>query len=86
MVKPGQISRATFRELAHRVEAGIDVMLLWSVRENRVLVAVFDNHAGQLLVLDAESDKALDLFYHPALTSNSWRIGSLPSARKVSRK
>jgi hypothetical protein len=60
-----QISEATFRELAHRVDGGIDVTLLWSARENRLAVAVFDEHAGQLLVLDAESEKALDVFYHP---------------------
>jgi hypothetical protein len=58
-------SRATFRELAHRVEGGVDVTLLWRSRENRLAVAVFDEHAVELLVLDTESDKALDVFYHP---------------------
>jgi hypothetical protein len=64
-MRPDQISKATFRELAHRVDSGIDVTLLWSARENRLAVTVFDDQAGELLVLDAESDKALDVFYHP---------------------
>jgi hypothetical protein len=64
-MRPDQISKATFRELAHRVDGGLDVRLLWSARENRLAVTVFDDHAGELLVLDAESDKALDVFYHP---------------------
>jgi hypothetical protein len=64
-MRPDQISYGTFRELAHRVDGGIDVTLLWSARENRLAVTVFDDHAGELLVLAAESDQALDFFYHP---------------------
>jgi hypothetical protein len=64
-MRPDQIPKPTFRELAHRVDGGIDVALLWSARENRLSVTVFDEHAGELFVLDAESDKALDVFYHP---------------------
>jgi hypothetical protein len=62
-MRPDQMSSTTFRELAHRVDGGIDVRLLWSARENRLAVTVFD--AGQLLVLDAEQDEALHVFYHP---------------------
>jgi hypothetical protein len=64
-MRADQISRTTFRELAHRVDGGIDVTLLWSACENRLAVTVFDVHVGELLVLDAESDEALDVFYHP---------------------
>jgi hypothetical protein len=60
-----QISRTEFRELAHRKEGGLEVALLWSARENRLAVTVFDEHAGELLVLDAESNRALDVFFHP---------------------
>ena len=63
--KPDRTSKATFRELAHRVDGGVAVTLLWSARENRLAVAVFDGRAGELLVLDVESDKALEVFYHP---------------------
>jgi hypothetical protein len=70
-MRPDQISRVTFRELAHRVDGGIDVTLLWSARENRLAVTVFDERAGELLVLNAESDRALDVFYHPYAHSAS---------------
>jgi hypothetical protein len=56
---------ATFRELAHRVDGGVAVTLLWSAREDRLAVAVFDGRAGEVLVLDVESDNALEAFYHP---------------------
>jgi hypothetical protein len=64
-VEPARDSQGTFRELAHRVDGGIDVALLWSARENRLAVTVFDRRVGQLLVLDAERDQALEVFYHP---------------------
>ena len=60
-----RISGTTFRELAHRVEGGIDVTLLWSTGENRLAVTVLDQRAGELLVLDVEGDEALDVFCHP---------------------
>jgi hypothetical protein len=65
MMRAGQISSATFRELARRKESGLDVTLLWSARENRLAVTVFDERADELLVLDAETDEALEVFYHP---------------------
>ena len=57
--------RTTVRELAHRADGGVEVTLLWSRRENRLAVTVSDSHTGELFVLDAENDKALDVFYHP---------------------
>jgi hypothetical protein len=65
MMRAGEISGAAFRELAHRKESGLDVTLLWSARQNRLAVTVFDERSDELLVLDAESDEALDVFYHP---------------------
>jgi hypothetical protein len=64
-MKADQISSATFRELAHRKDGAVDVTLLWSARENRLAVTVFDERADELLVLNAESERALDVFYHP---------------------
>jgi len=69
--RPQATSRVTFRELAHRVDGGIDVTLLWSALENRLTVTVFDERAGELVVLDAESDNALDVFYHPYAHADS---------------
>ena len=60
-----QTVQTAFSELAHRADGGVDVTLLWSERENRLAVIVSDSRSGELFVLDAENDKALDLFYHP---------------------
>jgi hypothetical protein len=73
-------ARATFRELAHRVDGGIEVTLLWCARENRLAVTVLDGQAQEVLVIDAESEKALDVFYHPyghaGTRSSGARLGS----------
>jgi hypothetical protein len=70
--RPGSHGRDLIRSqerrsasLAHRVDGGLDVTLLWSAGENRVAVTVFDQRAGELLVFDVEGDEALDVFYHP---------------------
>jgi hypothetical protein len=73
-MRPDWIWKASFRELAHRIDGGVDVRLLWSARENRLAVTVFDEHAGELVVLDAESDEALDVFYHPYAHATSREV------------
>jgi hypothetical protein len=59
------ITPTGFRELAYRASDGLEVALLWSERENRLAVTVSDTRAGERFVLDAENDKALDVFNHP---------------------
>jgi hypothetical protein len=54
-----------YRELAFRANDGLEVRLLWNAREDRLVVAVSDEHSGEHFVLDAASDKALETFYHP---------------------
>jgi hypothetical protein len=56
---------ATFRELAYRVNGGVEVTLLWNVLENRLAVTVSDPRSGETLVIDTEHSHALDVFYHP---------------------
>jgi hypothetical protein len=73
-MRPDWTWKASFRELAHRIDGGVDVRLLWSARENRLAVTVFDEHAGELVVLDAESDEALDVFYHPYAHATSREV------------
>lgn len=55
----------TPRELAHRVNDGVEVMLLWSKLDNRLTVQVSDAKSGDFLQLEAERDNALEVFYHP---------------------
>ena len=57
--------RTHYRELAVRGGDGLEVTLLWSEPEDRLVVTVSDKRSGEHFVLDAPSDKALDVFYHP---------------------
>jgi len=79
-MRPDWTWKASFRELAHRIDGGVDVRLLWSARENRLAVTVFDEHAGELVVLDAESDEALDVFYHPYAPQHRGRYAEAQKA------
>ena len=58
-------ARTHYRELAVRAGDGLEVTLLWNAQEDRVVVTVSDEHAGEQFVLDAANDKALETFYHP---------------------
>jgi hypothetical protein len=53
------------RELAHRAADGLEVTLFWCKRTNELMVCVSDERTGAYFELDAEADKALDVFYHP---------------------
>ena len=52
-------------ELAHRTDNGIDVSLLWSRSTGLVQVSVSDLRTGDSFVIDAPSDRALDVYNHP---------------------
>jgi hypothetical protein len=55
----------TPRELAYRASDGVEVTLLWSGLDNRLTVQVSDAKSGDIFELEAESDKALEVFNHP---------------------
>jgi len=55
----------TMRELAYRATDGIEVSLLWDRATNALKVLVADERTGDSFELDAPSDRALDVFYHP---------------------
>jgi hypothetical protein len=55
----------TPRELAHRVTDGLEVSLFWCEWTNELTVCVSDERSGAYFELDADADKALDVFYHP---------------------
>jgi hypothetical protein len=61
------------RELDHRAIDGIDVWLLWSESDDRVLVAVDDVKTGERFEVDVrEGESALDVFRHPFAYA-AWR-------------
>jgi hypothetical protein len=52
-------------ELAHRLDNGLDVALLWSRHTGRLIVTVTDLRTDEQFSLDAPSHRALDVFHHP---------------------
>ena len=62
-----------FRELAHRSDDGVDVVLLWEQKSDSLSVAVNDDRSGTAFVLVVESGaEALDVFRHP-FAHAAWR-------------
>jgi hypothetical protein len=53
------------RELAHRANDGVEVVLFWHEATNEVTVSVSDERTGAYFELDADPEDALDVFYHP---------------------
>ena len=53
------------KELAYRLNDGIEVSLLWDTRTNHLIVRVGDQKAGDSFRFVVESDRALDAFEHP---------------------
>ena len=54
-------------ELAHRVNHGIDVMLVWVHGDgvDQTLVSVYDTREGTYFEIPAEPELAYDVYRHP---------------------
>ena len=52
-------------ELAYRAKDGMEVGLFWRKADGRLTVQVSDAKTGDFFELDAPSDRALEVFYHP---------------------
>jgi hypothetical protein len=53
------------RELAHRENDGVEVVLFWHSVSSDLLVCVSDHRSGAYFELKAMPDVALDVFEHP---------------------
>ena len=53
------------RELAYRVNDGVEVSLLWHQHEDRLTVLVVDVRTRSWFNVPATSENALDVFNHP---------------------
>jgi hypothetical protein len=53
------------RELAHRVNDGLEVTLFWHPANDELTVCVCDERRGAYFVIRPEARLALDVFYHP---------------------
>ena len=61
------------RELDHRSSDGIDVWMLWSEDDGRVVVAVADARTGDAFEFEVrEGDSAAEAFRHP-YSYAAWR-------------
>jgi hypothetical protein len=53
------------RELARRVNGGIEVALYWSPLDNSTTVEVWQTTSEETLVFAVAPERALEAFYHP---------------------
>jgi hypothetical protein len=58
-------TQQSYRELAHRVNNGVEVVLFWHEIKDELTVAVSDERTGAYFELAAEPHQALDVFKHP---------------------
>jgi hypothetical protein len=54
-----------YRELAHRENDGVEVVLFWHRPTDELTVTVSDERKGASFELPAEPHQALDVFNHP---------------------
>ena len=62
---PTTASPQTLRELAHRQNDGVDVVLQWDPADDAVRLTVTDERSGVVLEFPVQRDHALDAFHHP---------------------
>ena len=53
------------RELARRVNGGIEVTLYWNTDDNSTSVEVWQPATEETLLFTVAQERALDAFYHP---------------------
>jgi hypothetical protein len=53
------------RELAYRVNDGLEVILFWQELTEELTISVSDERSGAYFELAAASNEALDIFNHP---------------------
>jgi hypothetical protein len=63
-----------YRELAYRVNDGVEVKLLWNQMTDDVTVTVSDQRSGAYFELDAPPGEALDVFNHPYANAAFWGV------------
>jgi hypothetical protein len=62
------------RELASRVNDGVQVKLLWNQMTDDVTVTVLDERSGAYFELDAPPGEVLAAFNHPYAYAASWGV------------
>jgi hypothetical protein len=66
-------TQTPMREVDHRSSDGIDVRMLWSEDDGRVVISVSDARTGDSFEFEVrEGDRAMDAFHHP-YSYAAWR-------------
>jgi hypothetical protein len=73
-------SQSYLRELDYRNNHGVKVRLLWNSDTDAVLVEVEDERTGEHFELNADRDKARDVFEHPYAYTTYSRLGQLATS------
>jgi hypothetical protein len=53
------------RELARRVNGGLEITLYWDARDNATTVEVHQASTAETIAFPVSADRALDAFHHP---------------------
>jgi hypothetical protein len=53
------------RELARRVNGGLEITLYWDVRDNSTTIEVHHADTAETIAFPVSGDRALDAFHHP---------------------
>jgi hypothetical protein len=53
------------RELAHRVNGGLEITLYWDVRDNTTTIEVHHADTAETIAFPVPAERALDAFHHP---------------------
>jgi hypothetical protein len=53
------------RELARRVNGGLEITLYWDIRDNSTTIEVYHADTAETIAFPVSGDRALDAFHHP---------------------
>jgi hypothetical protein len=53
------------RELAQRVNAGLEITLYWNPRDNSTTIEVYQASTEETITFPVPTDRALDAFHYP---------------------
>jgi hypothetical protein len=70
-----ELIRHGSRELAYRVNDGLEVTLSWHPSTDQLTVCVCDHRRGSYFEIRPERHQALDVFYHPYAYASCSDVG-----------
>jgi hypothetical protein len=59
------LKKITRRELARRVNGGLEITLYWRAHDNSVSIDIHHTATGETIGFPVRSDRALEAFHHP---------------------